>query len=94
MREGQEWQGDQISFIRDYKYVRYVIDDAELVMPPDTGPPARDPHIQHEHRFVFGLTWRPGPGLHVSTREYLSKEEVNLAVSARRRATLGRCPMR
>jgi RNA polymerase sigma factor (sigma-70 family) len=25
-----EWRGDQISFIRDYRYVRYVIDDAEL----------------------------------------------------------------
>ena len=26
-----EWQDGRISFIRDYKYVRYVIDDAELV---------------------------------------------------------------
>jgi len=26
-----EWHGDQIAFIRDYKYVRYVIDEAELV---------------------------------------------------------------
>ena len=25
-----EWRDGQISFIRDYKYVRYVIDDAEL----------------------------------------------------------------
>ena len=29
----------RISFIRDYKYVRYVIDDAELVFAPDTAPP-------------------------------------------------------
>jgi RNA polymerase sigma factor (sigma-70 family) len=26
-----EWRGDQIAFIRDYKYVRYVINEAELV---------------------------------------------------------------
>jgi hypothetical protein len=34
-----EWRDGRISFIRDYKYVRYVIDDAELVLVPD----ARDP---------------------------------------------------
>ncbi len=34
-----EWTDGRISFIRDYKYVRYVIDDAELVLAPDTGPP-------------------------------------------------------
>ena len=34
-----EWRNDRISFIRDYKYVRYVIDDAELVLAPDTAPP-------------------------------------------------------
>jgi len=33
-----EWRDGQISFIRDYKYVRYVIDDAELVLAPDAGP--------------------------------------------------------
>ena len=27
-----EWTDGRISFIRDYKYVRYVIDDAELVL--------------------------------------------------------------
>ena len=27
-----EWKDGRISFIRDYKYVRYVIDDAELVL--------------------------------------------------------------
>lgn len=31
-----EWSGEKISFIRDYKYVRYVIDDAELVLALDT----------------------------------------------------------
>jgi RNA polymerase sigma factor (sigma-70 family) len=31
-----EWTDGRISFIRDYKYVRYVIDDAELVLAPDT----------------------------------------------------------
>ena len=30
-----EWRNDRISFIRDYKYVRYVIDDAELVLAPE-----------------------------------------------------------
>jgi RNA polymerase sigma factor (sigma-70 family) len=33
-----EWAHGQISFIRDYKYVRYVIDDAELVLAPDIAP--------------------------------------------------------
>jgi RNA polymerase sigma-70 factor (ECF subfamily) len=35
-----EWADGRISFIRDYKYVRYVIDDAELVLAPDTAPPS------------------------------------------------------
>jgi RNA polymerase sigma factor (sigma-70 family) len=30
-----EWTAGRISFIRDYRYVRYVIDDAELVLSPD-----------------------------------------------------------
>ena len=30
-----EWADGRISFIRDYRYVRYVIDDAELVLAPD-----------------------------------------------------------
>jgi RNA polymerase sigma-70 factor (ECF subfamily) len=34
-----EWTNGRISFIRDYKYVRYVVDDAELVLAPDTAPP-------------------------------------------------------
>ena len=29
-----EWQGDRISFIRDYRYVRYATADAELVLAP------------------------------------------------------------
>jgi RNA polymerase sigma factor (sigma-70 family) len=33
-----EWTNGRISFIRDYKYVRYVVDDAELVLAPDAGP--------------------------------------------------------
>jgi RNA polymerase sigma-70 factor, ECF subfamily len=33
-----EWEDDRISFIRDYKYVRYVVDDAELILAPDTAP--------------------------------------------------------
>ena len=34
-----EWTDGRISFIRDYKYVRYVIDDAELVLAPDAAVP-------------------------------------------------------
>ena len=29
-----EWRDDKISFIRDYRYVRYVLADAELVLAP------------------------------------------------------------
>jgi RNA polymerase sigma-70 factor (ECF subfamily) len=31
-----EWTDGRISFIRDYRHVRYVVDDAELVLAPDT----------------------------------------------------------
>jgi RNA polymerase sigma factor (sigma-70 family) len=34
-----EWKDGRVSFIRDYRYVRYVIDDAELVLAPDAAPP-------------------------------------------------------
>ena len=34
-----EWTDGRISFIHDYRYVRYVVDDAELVLAPDTAPP-------------------------------------------------------
>lgn len=34
-----EWRAGRISFIRDYKHVRYVIDDAELRLAPDVAPP-------------------------------------------------------
>jgi RNA polymerase sigma factor (sigma-70 family) len=30
-----EWREGRISFIRDYRYVRYIADDAELVLAPD-----------------------------------------------------------
>ena len=29
-----EWQNGRISFIRDYRYARYIVDDAELVLAP------------------------------------------------------------
>jgi RNA polymerase sigma-70 factor (ECF subfamily) len=32
-----EWRDGQISYIRDYKYVRYVTADAELTLAPDPG---------------------------------------------------------
>ena len=34
-----EWKYGRISFIRDYRYVRYIVDDAQLVLAPDTAPP-------------------------------------------------------
>jgi RNA polymerase sigma-70 factor (ECF subfamily) len=33
-----EWRDGRISFIRDYRYVRYVVADAELVLAPDVLP--------------------------------------------------------
>jgi hypothetical protein len=33
-----EWMNGRISFIRDYRYVRYVVDDAELVLAPAAAP--------------------------------------------------------
>ena len=36
-----EWRDGRISFIRDYRYVRYVAADADLVLAPDPGPEGR-----------------------------------------------------
>jgi RNA polymerase sigma-70 factor (ECF subfamily) len=33
-----EWRDGRISFIRDYRYVRYVAADAELALAPDSNP--------------------------------------------------------
>jgi hypothetical protein len=33
-----EWRDGRISFIHDYRYVRYVIVDAELACAPDAEP--------------------------------------------------------
>ena len=33
-----EWRDDRISFIHDYRYVRYVVADAELTLAPDAKP--------------------------------------------------------
>jgi RNA polymerase sigma-70 factor (ECF subfamily) len=33
-----EWRDGRISFIRDYKYVRYIVADAELSLAPDAKP--------------------------------------------------------
>jgi RNA polymerase sigma factor (sigma-70 family) len=33
-----EWTAGRISFIHDYRYVRYVVDDAELVLAPNAKP--------------------------------------------------------
>jgi RNA polymerase sigma factor (sigma-70 family) len=34
-----QWKDGRITFIRDYKYVRYVVDDAELVLVSGATPP-------------------------------------------------------
>jgi RNA polymerase sigma factor (sigma-70 family) len=36
-----EWRDGRISFIRDYRYVRYVVADAELALAPDTSGQSR-----------------------------------------------------
>ena len=33
-----EWTANRISFIRDYRHVRYVIDDADLILAPQASP--------------------------------------------------------
>jgi hypothetical protein len=33
-----EWRDGRISFIRDYRYARYIAADAELVLAPDAKP--------------------------------------------------------
>ena len=33
-----EWRDGRISFIRDYRYVRYVTADAELTLAPEAEP--------------------------------------------------------
>ena len=33
-----EWRGGRISFIRDYRYVRYAVADVELTLAPDVKP--------------------------------------------------------
>jgi RNA polymerase sigma factor (sigma-70 family) len=38
-----EWQNGRISFIRDYRYARYIVDDAKLALAPDGGGMADDP---------------------------------------------------
>ena len=33
-----EWRGDRISFIRDYRYSRYILDDAKMILAPNKEP--------------------------------------------------------
>jgi RNA polymerase sigma-70 factor (ECF subfamily) len=33
-----EWQNGRISFIRDYRYARYIVNDAALMLAADSGP--------------------------------------------------------
>ena len=39
-----EWKDDRISFIRDYRYARYIVDDAKLLLATDGGAANADPH--------------------------------------------------
>jgi RNA polymerase sigma-70 factor (ECF subfamily) len=40
-----EWRDGRISFIHDYRYARYIVDDAKLLLAPDSGAEAGpDPH--------------------------------------------------
>jgi RNA polymerase sigma factor (sigma-70 family) len=40
-----EWRDGRISFIRDYRYARYIVDDAKLSVEPDSQAAAdKDPH--------------------------------------------------
>jgi len=39
-----EWRDGRISFIRDYRYVRYAVADAELVLAPDAKPAGDGAH--------------------------------------------------
>ena len=41
-----EWTDGRISFIRDYRYVRYVVVDAELVLAPDAAPQGDEPPVR------------------------------------------------
>jgi RNA polymerase sigma-70 factor, ECF subfamily len=43
-----EWRGDRISFIRDYRYARYIVTDANLMLAPDGEAPAQASHRYHE----------------------------------------------
>jgi len=45
-----EWRGDRIVFIRDYRYVRYVIADAELALAPDAASEANAPLLPFGRR--------------------------------------------
>ncbi|MDE1935510.1 MAG: RNA polymerase sigma factor, partial [Bradyrhizobium sp.] len=35
-----EWRGGRISFIRDYRYARYILEDAKLMLAPEGLAPA------------------------------------------------------
>ena len=37
-----EWRGNEITLIRDYRHVRYIMTDAELIFPPGTTHPGRN----------------------------------------------------
>jgi RNA polymerase sigma-70 factor (ECF subfamily) len=53
-----EWRDGQINFIRDYRHVRYLVDDAELVLASDEpsagGPRTGEPHSPIDDRITEG----------------------------------------
>ena len=63
-----EWADGRISFIRDYRYVRYVIDDAELVLAPDAAPSgdrAGEPYLKRGALRSTGLRVSRSTGGHL-----------------------------
>ena len=48
-----EWRDDRISFIHDYRYVRYVTADAELTLAPEANP-ADDGALSNVRRGIRG----------------------------------------
>ena len=54
-----EWRDDRISFIHDYRYVRYVTADAELTLAPEANP-ADDGALSNVRReYAAGGEFRP-----------------------------------
>ena len=80
-----DWTDGRISFIRDCRYIRYVVDDAELVLAPDTAPPgegtADECALGRRHRRRAGATRPRSPPAIKPNR----KSQTEIGGGARRR---------